>query len=131
MFKKYISLIYNNNVECLESSSMGRPSRILDIVGPPEQTSEVVSSNPGFNISHNPVFSLVSTAPGATSQPRASLSDIGEQVFITNFLFQLFVKFVDKNIRFEVMMNFNLFSKVTTFQGNSFKMFIILKMLNV
>ena len=110
---------------------MGRPSRILDIVGPPEQTSEVVSSNPGFNISHNPVFSLVSTAPGATSQPRASLSDIGEQVFITNFLFQLFVKFVDKNIRFEVMMNFNLFSKVTTFQGNSFKMFIILKMLNV
>lgn len=100
MFKKYISLIYNNNVECLESSSMGRPSRILDIVGPPEQTSEVVSSNPGFNISHNPVFSLVSTAPGATSQPRASLSDIGEQVFITNFLFQLFVKFVDKNIRF-------------------------------
>ena len=78
---------------------MGRPSRILDIVGPPEQTSDIVSSNPGFNISHNPIFSLASTAPGATSQPTPSLSDIGEQVFITYFLFQLFVKLY-KNVRF-------------------------------
>ena len=98
--KKYMSMIYNNNVECLESS-MGRPSRILDIVGPPEQTSDIVSSNPGFNISHNPVFSLASTAPGATSQPTPSLSDIGEQVLTHIFSFNCLSNFYPKTSDFK------------------------------